>query len=96
VESLLGSPYTSSQMSYDLARLRKKGLLQREPGRNRYHLTADGQRVVIFYTRIYNRLLRPMPAADQTPAPPDLRRALATIERHVGEGTERAHLRNAA
>jgi hypothetical protein len=96
VETLLGSPYTTSQMSYDLARLRKKGLITREPGKNRYHLTGDGQRVAIFYTRVHNRLLRPLIAADQAPAPPDLRRALGTIERHIGEYAEQAHLRNAA
>ena len=35
---------------------------------NRYVLTPDGTRVVIFYTKLHNRLLRPLLAADQPPA----------------------------
>ena len=34
-----------NQASYDLARLRRNGLITRIPGRNRYRLTADGLRV---------------------------------------------------
>jgi hypothetical protein len=37
----------------------------------------------VFYTKINNRLLRPLLAADQPQAPPGLRQALATIDHHV-------------
>ena len=46
------------------------------PGKNRYRLTGDGLRFAIFYTKLHDRLLRPLPAADQPPAPPPLRKAL--------------------
>jgi hypothetical protein len=42
-------------------------------------LTADGIRIAVFYTKVYNRLLLPLTAADQPQAPADLRAALATI-----------------
>ena len=42
VSSLLGSTYSTNQMSYDLVRLRRKGLLRRLPGTNTYQLTSDG------------------------------------------------------
>ena len=72
-----------------------KGLICRRPGTNTYDLTPDGQRVAIFYTKVHDRLLAPL-IADQPPAPPDLRRALVTIERHVHAYTDRARLGKAA
>ena len=65
--------YTANQMSYDLARLRLNGLIDRRPDTNTYDLTPDGQRVAIFYTKVHDRLLRPLLAADQPPAPTELR-----------------------
>jgi ABC-type transport system involved in cytochrome bd biosynthesis fused ATPase/permease subunit len=55
---LLGMAYTPNQMSYDLARLRLNGLIQRRPRTNTYDLTPDGQRVALFYTKVHSRLLR--------------------------------------
>ena len=86
VNHLLGLAYTTNQISYDLARLRLNGLIARREHTNTYDLTPDGQRVAIFYTKVHDRLLRllrPLIAADQPPAPPEIRHALATIERHV-------------
>jgi hypothetical protein len=60
VATLLGTPYSSAQMSYDLTRLRLKGLIHRIPHTNTYPLTPDGQRIAIFYTKLYHRLLRPL------------------------------------
>ena len=85
VTTLLGSPYSMSQMSYDLRRLRLKGLITRLPRSNTYVLTPDGQRVAIFYTKVYNRLLRPLAAANDPPAPLPLRQALRAIDRHVAD-----------
>jgi predicted MarR family transcription regulator len=96
VSHLLGVPYTVNQMSYDLARLRSKGLIRRRPGTNTYDLTPEGQRVAVFYTKIHDRLLSPLIAADSPPAPPDLQRALATIDRHVRGYTARARIGKAA
>lgn len=98
VNQLLGVPpgaYTRNQMSYDLARLQRKGLIERRPGSNTYDLTPDGQRIAIFYTKVHDRLLGPLIAADAPPAPIEIRRALATIERHVGNRIDHIRL-NAA
>jgi hypothetical protein len=43
VATLLGEPYSSNQMSYDLRRLRHKGLITRLPHTNTYVLTDEGQ-----------------------------------------------------
>ena len=96
VSQLLGAAYTVNQASYDLTRLRVNNLIERRPGTNTYYLTADGQRVAIFYTKVHDRLLRPLIAADQPPAPDDLRRALHVIDRHVADYTDRARLPNVA
>jgi hypothetical protein len=84
--------YTTNQASYDLARLRLNGLITRVPGKNRYWLTGDGLRFAIFYTKLHDRLLRPLLAADQPPAPPPLRKALHTIDIHINETIDRARL----
>ena len=96
VNHLLGAAYTINQMSYDLARLRLNGLIERRQHTNTYTLTPDGQRVAIFYTKVHDRLLRPLLAADQPPAPTELRTALATIDRHVHNYTDRARIAKAA
>ncbi|MGH3623805.1 MAG: hypothetical protein ACRDQ5_18770 [Sciscionella sp.] len=83
VNHLLRAAYTRNQMSYDFARLRLNGLIERLEGTNTYQLTPDGQRVALFYTKIHDRLLRPLLAADTPPAPIELRGALRTIDHHV-------------
>lgn len=51
--------YTSAQMSYDLRRLRLKGLLERIPGSHQYRLTVLGRKVALFFTKLYARVFRP-------------------------------------
>jgi hypothetical protein len=96
VTQLLGQPYTSSQMSYDLRRLRLKGLLERIEGANAYRITPDGQRVAVFYTKLHNRLLVPLLAADRPPAPPEVRQALRVLDQHVKAAIDQARLPHAA
>ena len=81
-----------NQASYDLARLRVNALITRIPGRNRYRLTSDGLRFAIFYTKVHDRLLRPLLAADQPPAPPPIRKALRTIDTHITQRIDNARL----
>jgi hypothetical protein len=80
---LLHTPYTPGQMTYDLRRLRLTGLIRRIERTHRYALTPDGLRVAVFYTKLHNRLLRPLLAADQPQAPPELRAALRAIDQHI-------------
>jgi hypothetical protein len=61
----------------------------------RYVLTPRRQRLAIFYTELYNRLLRPFVATDQPQAPPELRQALATIDHHDDDYIDRARLKPA-
>jgi len=96
VKSLLDGPYTSTQTTYDLRRLRLKGLIRRLPGTNRYLLTPDGVRVAAFYTKVHHRLLEPLLAADQPPAPIELRRALRVIDHAVDDYITHARIRPAA
>lgn len=97
VAGLLERDYTASQMTYDLRRLRVHGLIQRIPHTNTYTLTPDGTKVAVFYTKIHDRLLRPLvAAADQPPAPIELRRALRTIDRVITDYVDHARLRPAA
>jgi hypothetical protein len=96
VTQLLGVPYTVHQMSYDLARLRLNALIERRPHTNTYQLTPDGQRVAIFYTKVHDRILGPLLAADRPPAPTELQRALRVIDHHLHDYIEHARLPQAA
>ena len=96
VAGLLGTDYRTTQMTCDLRRLRLHGLVQRIPHTNSYTLTPDGQRVAAFYTKLDRRLLRPLLDADKPPAPTELRRALAVIDKNINEYVINARLGLAA
>lgn len=59
VEALRGQPYTTAQMTYDLRRLRLKGVIHRIPNTHRYTATTYGLKVTFFYSKLYLRILRP-------------------------------------
>ena len=52
------SQLTPGMMTYDLRRLRLRGLIRRIPGKHRYYVTDYGLRIALFYTRTYARVLR--------------------------------------
>ena len=92
VAGQLDQPYSHSKMSYDLRRLRLHGLIQRVPRKNTYVLTPDGIRVAVFYTKLRNRLLRPLLDADKPPAKTEIRHALRTLENAVADYIHTARL----
>jgi predicted MarR family transcription regulator len=96
VAGLLDADYSSSQMTYDLRRLRLHGLIQRLPHTNTYTLTPEGLRVAFFYTKLDRRLLRPLLEADKPPAPIEVRRAINTLERALGDYVTATRLGSAA
>ena len=96
VAGLLGVDYTNHQMTYDLRRLRLHGLITRLARTNTYVLTPEGIGVTVFYTKLRDRLLHPLLEADQPPAPPELRRALTTIDRVTSDYIASARLCPAA
>jgi hypothetical protein len=50
---------TQGKMSYDLRRLRIHGLIERITHTHRYQLTTIGLRTALFYSRTFNRVIRP-------------------------------------
>jgi hypothetical protein len=78
-----GPGYSMNRASYDLTRLRRNGLITRVAGRNLYRLTDDGLAFAIFYTKVHNRVLRPLMATDRPQVPPPLRAAMHTIDTHI-------------
>jgi hypothetical protein len=66
VPTLLGiapEGYTASQMSYDLRRLRLKGLIARVAGKHTYILTTYGRKVVYLMTKLQQRIFNVASAA---------------------------------
>jgi hypothetical protein len=53
------SQLTPGRITYDLRRLRLHALIERIEKTQRYRITAKGLRTALFYTRLYNRSLRP-------------------------------------
>lgn len=88
VATLLGPDvkYSASQMTYDLRRLLRKGIIRREPGKNRYTLlTPYGRRVILFFTKLNVRVFRPMFAslASEEPIPRPLAVALKEVDEEL-------------
>lgn len=83
-------------MSYDLRRLRRKGLIDRLPDRNRYIVTAKGRRIALFFSKTYARILNPaLAACDPTlpvDAPTPLRRTWQDLEYALTSLIQEAHL----
>lgn len=102
IAHLLGVPpesYTAGQMTYDLRRLRLKGIISRVPNTNRYILTPYGRKVTLFVTRVHARLLRPgFAAIDPSPESKHLplRKALAEVDNQIEKLMEASKLRNNA
>lgn len=51
--------YTSRHATYDLRRLRRKGIIERIPKTRRYRLTPLGRRTAALFTKAYGRVLTP-------------------------------------
>ncbi len=78
--------YSIGRMTYDLRRLRLHGIIARIPHSHRYHLTPDGLRIALFFSRTYARLLRPKLAQIMPDAPPvksALRAAFDRLESEI-------------
>src|SRR5262249_3853738 len=78
--------YPPGRMTYDLRRLRLHGLIRRIPATHRYHLTTQGLRVALFFTRTHARLLRPKLADIFDPAPrpaTPLRKAFDRVDQEI-------------
>ena len=73
-----------NQASYDLARLRCNGLIERIARSNTYRLTPDGLTFALVYSRVHDRVLYPLTAHDQPiAAPAPIRAAWQAITRHI-------------
>lgn len=62
VAELLGrslEQYTPGQMTYDLRRLRLKGIIHRIAKTHRYVVTTYGLKIALFFSKVYLRILRP-------------------------------------
>jgi hypothetical protein len=93
VEALLGRPYTAAQMTYDLRRLRLKGLIHRLPKTHRYTATSYGLKVAFFYAKLYLRILRPNWAAllpEDDALPRSLRAVLDQLDAQIQKLHEEA------
>lgn len=62
---------TQGRMTYHLRRLRLHGLIVRIQGTHSYRVTTAGLRTAFFFTRTYNRILRPGMAFIMPNSPPN-------------------------
>jgi hypothetical protein len=86
-------------MTYDLRRLRLKGIIERIPRTHRYVLTSLGLRTAFFHTKVHLRILRPGWAAlsqrdDGVPRP--LREAFKRVDQEIARLCEKARIQAAA
>jgi hypothetical protein len=91
VADLLGvttEQYTAGQMTYDLRRLRLKGLIFRPPRTNRYFVTPYGWKVARLFSRLDARVFRPAMAVfttNEAVLPFPLRQALDRVDAQLDD-----------
>jgi hypothetical protein len=91
VADLLGltsEQYTASQMTYDLRRLRLKGLIFRPPKTHRYFLTPHGWKIARLFSRLEARVFRPAVAmftSNDAVLPFPLRASLNRVDAQLDE-----------
>jgi hypothetical protein len=91
VADLLGvtcSEYTGAQMTYDLRRLRLKGLIFRPPRTHRYFVTPYGWKVARLFSRLEARVFRPAVAmftGNDAVLPFPLRSSLDRVDAQLDE-----------
>jgi hypothetical protein len=81
-----------AQMSYDLRRLRLKGILWRIPDSYRYQLTTYGRQVARLLSQLHTRIFRPTFAAldPEQPLPSPFRAALVQRNRLLDDLLDQA------
>lgn len=88
--------YGPGPMTYDLRRMRLKGLLTRVPKSHRYVLTPLGRRVAFFMSKSYARLVRPLLRRTDPNIPPDaddpIRRAWAACDKALDAAITEARM----
>jgi hypothetical protein len=93
VEQHLGRAYGPRQMAYDLRRLVRKGLLERLPRSQRYRLTDQGRRLILFCTKVYGRIIgRGLAQLDPHQLPRPLNIAWRRYDQEVDRLIADAHL----
>ena len=73
VAALGVAAYSTRQATYDLRRLKRKGLIVKLAHTHRYQLSSLGRRVAVLFTKIYGRVLAPGLSAVDPRLPEDLR-----------------------
>lgn len=91
--------YKPGQMTYDLRRLRLKGLICRKAGANSYELTPYGRNTSLFLARLYQRVLRPGLAVAAEPpwkvdTPHPLRDKFNELDAQILQLLKEAHMGN--
>jgi len=94
--ALLNAPYTTRQATYDLRRLKRKGMIRRVKKKHRYALTPEGRRVAVLFTKTYGRVLAPGLALLDPALPEDISRrsplasAWRGLQRALDDFTQRS------
>lgn len=86
--------YTSAQMSYDLRRLRLKGIVWRIPDSYRYQLTTYGRQVALLLSKLHTRIFRPAFAAldPKQPLASPFQQALSHLESVLDDLVDHARI----
>ena len=83
-----GEEYKAGQMTYDVRRLVRKGMICRARGHHRYYLTPYGWRVARLYARLEARVFRPALTAMNPTAsvmPEGLKRAMQRVDSELDQ-----------
>ena len=84
--------YSQGRMTYDLRRLHLHGLIERQPHSNRYRVTQDGLRIILFFTRAEARFFSTGLAIEQPLVSGQAPRVLVQASQAVDRFIQKAKL----
>jgi hypothetical protein len=98
--------YKTTQLRYDLSKLRGKGLVEKIEGTQAYRLTPEGYRLCVLFLKLYQRIAAPLVSGILNPSPADgdlpvsrrckLDRLYVAVDRALNDLCSQVGLRSAA
>ncbi len=83
-QGLLADAYTPTKATYDLRRLRLKGIIERVPHSHRYRVKAHGLCLCLAVVKLHDRVLAPAYSHYRVqPTSAQVERAAKAVEHHL-------------
>lgn len=85
LEGVSEEEFSTSQLYYNLRKLRAKGIIKKASKQNKYVITAWGYKVCVFFTKLYHMLLEPVLSCISASGKAVKEKVTSLLDRHYRE-----------